>query len=287
MKKILRKITTFVALAVIMCIFAVCFITGTAATEYNSGDWKYTVSNNKATVTGYTGTATTLNFPTTLGGYPVVSIGKGAFQNNSKITSVNIPEGYTAIGERAFSGCSYLKSVSIPATIRYIGDDSSYEERGESFKDCIRLETVTFAEGGTHNAIIKQFSFSGCTALKSITIPANYVTIHGFAFRGCSALETLTIKENEDKFTARTIDYEAFSYCTSLKSVNIPEGFTMIGQKAFLGCSHLKSVSIPATIRYIGDDSSYEERGESFKDCIRLETVTFAEGGTHNAIIKQ
>ena len=39
-------------------------------------------------------------------------------------------------------------------------------------------------------------------------------------------------------------DY-AFSYCSSLKSIIIPNSVTEIGEEAFYGCSSLASVTIP------------------------------------------
>ncbi len=279
-KHLLALVTFVVSL---LTVFIVSF--SVSAADYTSGDWTYSVSNNVATVKGYTGSATSIILPTTLGGYKVAAVGERVFENNTAITSVTIPEGYTVIGRSAFQGCTYLKTVSIPKTIEYIGD-SRYRDWGSTFQNCIRLETVTFAEGGKKEAVINEKSFSGCTALKGVTIPANYKTICADAFNGCTSLENLTIKENEDEAISRIIDEYAFYNCTSLKSVNIPEGYTMIGRYAFQGCTYLKTVSIPKTMEYIGD-SRYRDWGSTFQNCIRLETVTFVEGGKKDAYINE
>ncbi len=273
--KHLLALATF--LISLLTVFVVSF--SVSAADYTSGDWTYTVSNNKTTITKYSGSATNITLPTTLGGYKVETIGSNAFENNTSIVSVKIPEGYVMIGNYAFRGCTYLNAVSIPKSIKSIGAQSY---NGQSFSGCVRLETVTFAEGGTESAIICNNTFYGCTALKSVVIPANYETIGGGAFKDCTSLQTITIKENKDIYFVRTIEDDAFENCTSLTSVAIPEGFTKIGNYAFRGCTYLKTVSIPKSIKSIGAQSY---NGQSFSGCVRLETVTFAEGGTESAII--
>ena len=97
-----------------MVLVAVLFnvIGVSAATEVVDGvTWTYSVSNGKASV-GIgswssaipVGTTGTLTIPTTLGGYPVTSIGSSAFSGCSGLTSVTIPSSVTSIGSNAFSG---------------------------------------------------------------------------------------------------------------------------------------------------------------------------------------
>ena len=250
-----------------------------AATEYNSGDWTYTVSNNVATITKYNGSNANITLPTSLGGYSVKHVGYSSFKDNIKISSVVIPEGIETIGDYAFMNCSYLKTVKIPKSIKQIGT-GSYS--GNSFDSCIRLETVTLTEGGTAEAEIHTAAFANCTALKSITIPANYKNTGNNGFAGCTSLKTVVIKGNSDLAFERTVDYRSFYGCTALLSIEIPEGFITIGDFAFMDCSYLKTAKIPKSIKQIGT-GSYS--GSCFENCIRLETVTLAEGGTAEAEI--
>ncbi len=62
----------------------------------------------------------------------------------------------------------------------------------------------------------------------------------------------------------------AFSRCTTIKSVVIPEGVTSIGNWAFSGCSAIERISIPKSVTSIGD--------VAFGNCASLTSVTF--GGT-------
>jgi hypothetical protein len=48
-----------------------------------------------------------------------------------------------------------------------------------------------------------------------------------------------------------SIGFGAFSFCSSLESVSIPEGVTLIGESAFYGCNLLSSIVLPAGITKI------------------------------------
>ena len=66
--------------------------------------------------------------------YSVTSIGEGAFQYCSKLTSINIPNSVTSIGESAFNYCSGLSSVTIGSGIKLM---LSY-----AFANCSNLTDV-------------------------------------------------------------------------------------------------------------------------------------------------
>lgn len=58
-------------------------------------------------------------------GINLSTIDGAAFSNNTNITQVTIPEGFTTIDYSAFENCTNLYSVSIPSSITYI-DDSAF-----------------------------------------------------------------------------------------------------------------------------------------------------------------
>ena len=68
------------------------------------------------------------------------------------------------------------------------------------------------------------------------------------------------------------IDDGAFSSCTNLTSVNIPESVTSIGRYAFEDCSGLTSVTIPESVTSIGN--------YAFRNCSSLTSMTIPESVT-------
>ena len=93
-----------------------------------------------------------------------------------------IPNSVTSIGYGAFDGCSGLTSVTIPNSVTSIGD--------EAFKDCSGLTSVTIGNSVT---TIGEAAFRGCSGLTSGTIPNSVTSIGEAAFYGCSGLTSVTI----------------------------------------------------------------------------------------------
>ena len=130
----------------------------------NGITWTYTVSGGEASLGGGSGSSTAvststtgaLTIPSSLGGYPVTSIGKYAFYKCSGLTSVTIPDGVTNVGEYAFNSCKGLTNVKC-------GDDVAEIGR-YSFQFCDRLK---YFEASRNLNAVKYWAFSTCTNLEA------------------------------------------------------------------------------------------------------------------------
>ncbi len=175
--------------------------------------WTYIVTEGEATVGGGdwaspaipVSTTGAISIPDKLGGFPVTTIGDGAFCDCSSVTSVTIRAGVTSIGADAFWRCSGLLSVTIPAGVTNIG----YR------------------------------AFARCTGLASIAIPAGVTSVETLAFAGCSGLTSVTIPDGVEYFGKA-----AFESCTGLTSVSISAGVSDINGALFRLCSGLLSFSV-------------------------------------------
>ena len=77
-------------------------------------------------------------------------------------------------------------------------------------------------------------------------------SIGDHAFSGCSSLTQITIPEG-----VTSIGDHAFSDCLSLTQIAIPEGVTSIGDYAFAFCSSLKEITIPEGVTSIGNGAFF------------------------------
>ena len=157
----------------------------------------------------------------------VTSIGDGAFNCCSSLTSVEIPNSVTSIGEAAFAGCSGLTSVEIPNSVTSIGD--------EAFRNCYGLTSVEIPNSVTSIGI---YAFSNCKSLTSVVIPNSVTCIEEHAFSQCESLTSVVIPNS-----VTSIGKWAFWYCSGLTSVVIPNSVTSIGDIAFSRCENLKSIT--------------------------------------------
>jgi hypothetical protein len=176
-----------------------------SAEDLVEGDYKYTLSNGEATLTGYTGTGGAITIPSTLGGYPTVALGKNAFygsEHHDDITSITIPNSVTTIGDQAFFYCKFT-SMTIPNSVTSIGV--------QAFGYCSDLSTVTIPNSVT---TIYMYAFQQCTSLTTVTIPNSVITIEAYVFSDCTSLKTLTIGSS-----VTTIGDYAFYKCSSLTSI--------------------------------------------------------------------
>ncbi len=235
---------------------AVSLLAATALAD-TEGDWEYEVVDGKATVTGYSGSATELIIPSTLGGYPVTSIRDYTFDSCNSIISVTIPNGVTSIGEGAFINCTGLTSAEIPETVTIIGE--------RVFEECRSLSRITIPAGVNS---IENYSFSGCRRLTRVTIPDGVTSIGDGAFSNCGSLTQVTIPDG-----VTSIEDYTFYYCIGLSSVTIGNGVTNIGEGAFGSCESLTSITIPSSVTSIGE--------RAFEQCSSLTSATIPDSVTN------
>ena len=87
------------------------------------------------------------------------------------------------------------------------------------------------------------------------------------AFTGCTNLKMVTIPDG-----INTIGCNTFSRCTALESIVISRSVKTIGDNAFGGCTSLKTVTMPNSVTSIGQNTFY--------NCTSLETVTIPNSVT-------
>ena len=261
MKKLLSVLLT---LALALLLF--CAATFTASAEIE-GDFEYELNENgDAVITLYRGTDTDLTIPATLGGKPVTEIGDRAFYDCDTLETVTVPEGVTQIDSYAFASSDHLASITLPDSLRMIGSGA--------FEYCASLTAIAIPAG---LVTLEEYAFEGCDGVTSITVASGNTYYH--AAGNClieTARKTLVVgcqtSVIPDDGSVTEIGWGAFSDCTTLTGIAIPEGVTRIRPYAFLRCGALASVTLPSTLTIIDDDA--------FGGCTVLASLTLPESLT-------
>ncbi len=89
--------------------------------------------------------------------------------------------------------------------------------------------------------LISLDGFKKCINLKSVDIPGKVMVISSYAFSGCSSLESVTIPEIAPNKNMNIQD-GAFNGCTSLKTITLPKNVTTIQSNTFKDCTSLSKV---------------------------------------------
>lgn len=259
-----KTISVFLSLIILATSLIICNFSTFAAT---SGNYKYTVSGGKATITGFEQSydvngdpvIVNLSVPSKIGGYSVIAIGDKAFLCAYGLTKITIPSGVTSIGDEAFCN-SDLKEISLPSSLKSLGKGA--------FRGCGKLTSINIPDNVTS---IKTETFFMCRKLKTVKLPSKLKSIGERAFSSSSetimALSKITIPS-----TVTSIGKYAF-YKTNLESISIPKGVKSISEGTFSGCTKLTKVTIPSSITNIGRNAFYNCAFSSIKLPSLLESI--------------
>ena len=210
-----------------------------------------------------------VEFLTNAGVASDVTIGNYAFYNCTMLSDVSLSENITKIGESAFAYCELVLSLTIPGSVETIGINA--------FQSCVRLEKVVF-NGSEIEISVGEGAFLDCTQLTSVELSATVTSFDAVdVLAGCDLLESITVDPANQVYE----DYNGILYTKGLtkilyypkygpEDVTFAAAMTTIGERVFADNTTIKSVTIGTGVTMI--------EPHAFDRCILLETVEFLPG---------
>ena len=229
----------------------------------------------------------------------VTSIGGHTFYN-TRLKSVTIGAGVLSIREDAFSyknsstGAKPVKVIwltntppsgweSVGGTVNYVANDlykglsnmtvypflsSMFETGGVKYVPVSPSERTCDAIDCTYDAAAENINIGKTVSYKGIAMTVNNIkpytcyqnpfiksadvscngSIGDYAFDGCSSLQSIDIPNGITQMGSY-----AFRNCSNMTSAKIGTGVTAINEYTFSGCSALKDVQIGSNVRTIGN----------------------------------
>ena len=180
-----------------------------------------------------------------------VEIPYSMFYNCCALESITISNNVSCIRSKVFYNCSNLKRVEIPEGVTNI-------ERS-AFEGCNSITTMIlpFIGNGSRNETHLGYIFgAGLASDNSKFVPSTLkeviitkaTSIGDSAFSGCSNLTSIEIPDS-----VTSIGWYAFSGCSGLTSIKLSNSVTFIDSHVFANCSNLTSIEIPDSITSIGN----------------------------------
>ncbi len=219
----------------------------------------------------------------------VLSIGYQAFANCDKLQKLELPASLTGIANEVVDRCYSLVAVishsDNPCSIgesafgHYVWDDNSqtgsYEpssaalyipsgskDKYEAIKGWTMFKAIE--EGDVKEATVDGLKYTYFSFGQAAVIPGDYQNLKSVTVPG-----TVTINNSQYQVTA--IGSGAFNGCYNIRTVNLPEGITEIGNSAFCNV-YFTEINLPSTLKSIGNDA--------FNYCNDLVSISIPEGVT-------
>ncbi len=192
---------------------------------------------------------TTLNL-----GQALETVGDCAFQNCTNVTKLTFPDATTAIGSSAFARCSSVTEITVGQGLKSVGDNSFFD--CGSFTALVLPDKFTTMGGS---------AFEGCRKLTNAKLGQSLTSVPERAFKNCIALSEMNLPA-----TVKSIGDQAFYNDSTIAVVTMREGLETIGNEVFWNNSGVRSFVIPGTVQTIGTNSFY--------GCTNTSTLRFKDG---------
>lgn len=257
-------------------------------------------------------------------------IGKGSFCYCENLQEVVLLEGIMEIGEDAFTDCKSLVKITLPASLQKIGRTAfgntrikepyyngtvdqwaniSFGSRSSNpiyTAKALYINGEKLTEAVISSPVVNDYAFYCCESLEKVTFTDSVVEIGWESFGYNYYIKEISFGKN-----LKSVDRDAFTYCSRVEKVNttmtlnqwsqidfttwssnpvsyskclyingellenaVFSDITEIKPLTFFSCASIKSISIPETVETIGEGAF---SGTSIEELVLPEGVTLIE----------
>jgi uncharacterized repeat protein (TIGR02543 family) len=235
----------------------------------------YVCGSTECIITGYDGIHSSIYIPAEINELPVTLVADRAFEGNEQLVSITFEDGegsgsyLKTIGTSAFANMPSLRSVQLP--------ESS-------------LKTI------------KNDAFRNSSLLTALDIPFGVTSLGTNVLTGADSLERITVRPSNNLVNTASFNFRylfggtAFnsvvSVPTSLETIIVPEGTTLIPNDFLRDLPMVKEVVMPSTLTSVGTAvlqganalTSLTWTFTSSVDAAVNSYLSYAFGATHSAI---
>ena len=235
------------------------FLTTSQKTSISNETRDFVIIDN--TLVKYVGSAPIVNVPN-----GIISIGEGAFKDQTKITEINLPNTVTQIMSSAFERCINLTHISFPSSLKIIGV--------KAFFRCYNLSFIAFNEDLEE---IGEDAFGFCTKIKTVNLGDRVSNIGYSAFNNCNKLSYFFVSEANQSYAA--VDGILYDKNKS-KLIRCPEGYDsdlvnvyttveILSPWCFSRCINVVDIILPRSLKKV--------LAFAFNDCHNILSLTLGD----------
>lgn len=196
--------------------------------------------------------------------YTVTTIGENTFRASTQLQYVKLPSTITSIEEGAFRGCTGLAEIDLPERF-----DSSATIAGYAFHSCSALTSIAIPENVVS---LDMYVFYGCSGLVSLSLPSTLTEVDYFSLYGCEGVTELSVAADSPYLSSyngsiHDKDQTVLMYhLHTLTDFTAAPTVTTIARYACRQCDNLTIVDLPSSVTTI--------EGYAFAFCDSLREVT-------------
>lgn len=162
--------------------------------------------------------------------YTVVAVGEMAFNWNTAVSSVTLPESVKTLNDYAFNRAENATNIIA----------NGVTSMGEScIQDCNSLINL---EIGSIQKLVS-YSISNSPALSELVLPSSFTSPQGRAIENMTGLKKVTLGAGVSEWTTGSV----FTNCENIEEVIFTDDVTKVAQNIFSGMNNIRSVTCKAT----------------------------------------